>query len=218
MTIEKELQAIISKEVEKQLVNRHIASKSWTLSAINQKLTSTSREAYQIRLDSQQKQINKLFAEVREGKKKVAYAEFTVQGPARFDAMKKYYIADEPVYDCDSRYVHKDGTVSKICGKENFFSTRQEAQDFLDGLQGKKEHDVSWIGRGMALHKAEADKIANNKPKLPRVGQLCYVWDFGDAFKSTRRFSFIGKISHNFIDEQKKAWDKWSFIPTEDIL
>jgi len=129
MTIEKELQAIISKEVEKQLVNRGIASKGWTIDNTTKTLRGCSafivQETNKLekRLDSQQKQINKLFAEIREGKKKVDYSAFTVQTMDR----NHFFIANDAAIGED-RYLHKDGTVKKGCGAENFFSSKQEAQ------------------------------------------------------------------------------------------
>lgn len=161
MTIEKELQAIISKEVEKQLVNRGIASKGWTIGNTTKALRGCSAFTVQEtnkltqRLDSQQKQINKLFADVRA----LAY-----QG-------------------------------SKV---PDDITTEQALRAWKDVKQ-------------------TMDK-AQNKPKLPRVGQLCYVWDIGGPGRSVKKFKRFANDNKIFVDQMGYGWSHWSFIPTEDIL
>jgi len=185
----------VAKEVEKQLTNRHIASKGYVLTEAARILSQKFSELSNLekRLDSQQKQINKLFAIIeqqREEKEKPDYSAFVV------DSLMEnfYWIVKEDAGDF--YYIHKNGAVKKYCGKKNFFSSKQEAQDFLDELQGK-----------------------TGKPKLPRVGQLCYVWDVKGkpeipVAAQFMRFSDEGR----YEDQHELDWNYWSFIPVEDIL
>jgi hypothetical protein len=38
-----------------------------------------------------------------------------------------------------SQYLHRDGTIHDLCGVENLWETKQEAQEFLDKCRGKWE-------------------------------------------------------------------------------
>ena len=51
--------------------------------------------------------------------------------------------------------------------------------------------------------------------KLPRPGQLCYVWD--NDYDDKQVVTFVRWLSDTFCDINGLRWEHWSFIPVKDI-